>query len=141
MLQGERASGQASSSKAQPARTLTWEETKEGIRSDFDDNYFVSGDAAMDVYDANCEFADPFVSFKGVDRFKQNLSNFGKITCGPAKHHFKGRAPAAGSLNISESASGNLFTSRHQWECSASGSLFTSRHQWECSEWVRKARC
>jgi hypothetical protein len=62
-------------------KTLCWKDTKDGIRADFDENYFVSGAAAMNVYDAQCEFADPFVSFKGVDRFKENLTNFGKLTC------------------------------------------------------------
>lgn len=84
MLKGD---SPASSSDAAGTRpSITWEETKAGIRSDFDDNYFVSGDAAMDVYDPDCEFADPFVSFNGVERFKQNLSNFGKITCASNLH-------------------------------------------------------
>ena len=80
MLKGEQQEDSNVASAAQQ-KHYTWEETKEGIRSDFDDQYFVSGKAAMDVYDPQCEFADPFVSFKGVTRFKENLSNFGKITC------------------------------------------------------------
>ena len=46
-----------------------------------------SGAAEMEVYDPNCEFADPFVSFNGVDRFKENLSNFGKVTCALLAFH------------------------------------------------------
>jgi hypothetical protein len=28
-------------------------------------------------YDPECLFADPFVSFKGTERFKKNVSNLG----------------------------------------------------------------
>ena len=65
---------------ASTRKRASWEEVKSGIRADYDENYFVSGTAAMDVYDPQCEFADPFVSFRGVERFKQNLANFGKLT-------------------------------------------------------------
>ncbi len=34
---------------------------------------------AMGIYEPNCEFADPFVSFKGLKRFKQNVSNLGSF--------------------------------------------------------------
>jgi len=48
------------------------------IRSDYEVNkYFVSGQGDMSAYDSNCEFSDPFVSFNGVERFKQNVSNLG----------------------------------------------------------------
>lgn len=33
----------------------------------------------MGIYEADCEFADPFVSFKGLKRFKQNVSNLGSF--------------------------------------------------------------
>lgn len=62
------------------AEDITWETALKEIRADFDNNYFVSGDADMSAYDPECEFADPFVSFNGVDRFKTNLSNFSKVT-------------------------------------------------------------
>lgn len=62
------------------AGPITWETALKEIRADFDNNYFVSGDADMSAYDPQCEFADPFVSFNGVDRFKTNLSNFSKVT-------------------------------------------------------------
>jgi hypothetical protein len=32
-----------------------------------------------EIYDEQCEFADPFVSFKGRDRFVDNLSNLGSF--------------------------------------------------------------
>lgn len=42
-------------------------------------DYFISGKGEMADYDPNCLFADPFVSFKGVDRFKKNVSNLGAL--------------------------------------------------------------
>lgn len=33
----------------------------------------------MGLYTEDCEFADPFVSFKGRRRFKQNVSNLGSF--------------------------------------------------------------
>lgn len=63
-----------------PAEPITWDTALSEIRADFDNNYFVSGDADMSAYDPECEFADPFVSFNGVDRFKTNLSNFANVT-------------------------------------------------------------
>lgn len=80
---GKDNSSSSSSGEAAAQKAITWEQAKAGIRADYDQNYFVSGAADMDVYDQNCEFADPFVSFNGVDRFKQNLSNFGAVTCAP----------------------------------------------------------
>jgi hypothetical protein len=47
------------------------------IREDYDANYFVTGAGAMASYDADCVFADPFVSFSGLERFKQNVGNLG----------------------------------------------------------------
>ena len=36
------------------------------IRADYDVDYFISGRGAMAAYDPDCEFADPFVSFRGA---------------------------------------------------------------------------
>lgn len=71
---------QASATSVEP---ITWDTALKEVRADFDNNYFVSGDADMSAYDPECEFADPFVSFNGVDRFKTNLSNFSKVTYAP----------------------------------------------------------
>lgn len=38
-----------------------------------------AGNMAMGIYEPQCEFADPFVSFKGLKRFKQNVSNLGSF--------------------------------------------------------------
>ena len=37
--------------------------------------YFLTGKMDVALYDAECEFADPFVSFNGRDRFVANLEN------------------------------------------------------------------
>ena len=37
--------------------------------------YFLTGRMDIALYAADCEFADPFVSFKGRDRFVENLEN------------------------------------------------------------------
>jgi len=37
--------------------------------------YFLTGCMDEELYDEQCEFADPFVSFKGRQRFVDNLSN------------------------------------------------------------------
>ena len=80
----DRASAEQAEASTSGRPAISWDELKAGIRADYDDNYFVSGCADMSVYDPNCEFSDPFVSFKGVDRFKQNLANFGNLTCASA---------------------------------------------------------
>lgn len=49
----------------------------DSIREDYARNYFVSGAGEMSAYAPDCIFADPFVSFKGVQRFKQNVGNLG----------------------------------------------------------------
>jgi len=37
--------------------------------------YFLTGKMDVSLYDVDCEFADPFVSFRGRQRFKENLEN------------------------------------------------------------------
>ena len=37
--------------------------------------YFLTGKMDVALYDPDCEFADPFVSFNGRQRFKENLEN------------------------------------------------------------------
>jgi hypothetical protein len=54
-------------------------EVVELIRKDYERSYFVTGNMNMGIYEADCEFADPFVSFKGLKRFKQNVSNLGSF--------------------------------------------------------------
>ncbi|KAL2650481.1 hypothetical protein R1flu_018609 [Riccia fluitans] len=49
------------------------------IKKDYDRSYFVTGNMATGIYEDDCEFADPFVSFKGLKRFKQNVGNLGSF--------------------------------------------------------------
>ncbi|KAJ7571031.1 hypothetical protein O6H91_01G146000 [Diphasiastrum complanatum] len=51
----------------------------QAIRRDFETSYFVTGDMSMNIYELDCEFVDPFVSFKGLKRFKTNVSNLGSF--------------------------------------------------------------
>ncbi|KAG4940215.1 hypothetical protein JHK87_044086 [Glycine soja] len=38
-----------------------------------------SGDLTLNAYEEDCEFADPAGSFKGLQRFKRNCTNFGSL--------------------------------------------------------------
>lgn len=55
------------------------EETLERIQLDNERSYFLSGEVDRFIYDEECTFADPFVSFDGRDRFIDNLSNLGSF--------------------------------------------------------------
>jgi hypothetical protein len=55
------------------------DETLQRINDDNDRYYFLSGEIDSLIYDVDCVFADPFVSFSGRDRFVQNLQNLGSF--------------------------------------------------------------
>jgi hypothetical protein len=55
------------------------QETLRRIRDDFGRSYFLSGDVDALIYDEQCVFSDPFVSFEGRDRFITNLANLGSF--------------------------------------------------------------
>lgn len=55
------------------------DETLKRIQIDNDRSYFLSGEVDRLIYDEDCTFADPFVSFDGRDRFIDNLSNLGSF--------------------------------------------------------------
>jgi hypothetical protein len=55
------------------------EETRERLRIDNDREYFLSGDIDELIYSEDCIFSDPFVSFRGRDRFIKNLRNLGSF--------------------------------------------------------------
>ena len=61
----------------QPPKSVT--ETLKRIQLDNDNAYFLNGQMDTLIYDENCVFADPFVSFEGRDRFVDNLSNLGSF--------------------------------------------------------------
>mmetsp|Transcript_20883 Transcript_20883/g.37706 ORF Transcript_20883/g.37706 Transcript_20883/m.37706 type:complete len:266 (+) Transcript_20883:47-844(+) len=58
---------------------LSLEETLKRIQLDNDRSYFLSGEVDRYIYDEECTFADPFVSFDGRDRFIDNLANLGSF--------------------------------------------------------------
>lgn len=64
-------------STATPPKSL--EETIQRIQMDNDRSYFLSGEVDVEIYDKDCVFADPFVSFTGRDRFVENLANLGSF--------------------------------------------------------------
>ncbi|KAK7274300.1 hypothetical protein RIF29_15383 [Crotalaria pallida] len=51
----------------------------ESVKQDFQRSYFVTGDLTLNAYEEDCEFADPAGSFKGLQRFKRNCTNFGSL--------------------------------------------------------------
>ncbi|CAA6673735.1 unnamed protein product [Spirodela intermedia] len=55
------------------------ERVVESIKEDFQRSYFVTGDLTLNAYEEDCEFADPAGSFKGLNRFQRNCSNFGSL--------------------------------------------------------------
>lgn len=55
------------------------DETLKRIQLDNDRSYFLSGEVDRLIYDEDCTFADPFVSFDGRDRFIDNLANLGSF--------------------------------------------------------------
>lgn len=55
------------------------DETQQRINIDNDRQYFLSGEVDRLIYDKDCTFADPFVSFDGRDRFIENLANLGSF--------------------------------------------------------------
>jgi hypothetical protein len=47
-----------------------------GVREDFTTNcYLWTGRITEEIYDANCSFTDPTISFKGLATFKRNLAS------------------------------------------------------------------
>lgn len=39
----------------------------------------MAGNLTLNAYEEDCEFADPAGSFKGLQRFKRNCTNFGLL--------------------------------------------------------------
>ena len=78
---GEKQDSSSTSSSAysleEPPQSLA--ETMSRIQEDNAREYFLSGTVDKLIYDENCVFADPFVSFEGRDRFVENLRNLGSF--------------------------------------------------------------
>jgi Uncharacterized conserved protein (DUF2358) len=61
------------------AAPTSMEETLARIQADNQREYFLSGQVDKLIYDPDCVFADPFVEFRGRDRFVENLENLGSF--------------------------------------------------------------
>ncbi len=53
------------------------EEALERLKEEYVKEYFLSGEMDLSLYENDCVFADPFASFRGKERFKNNLANLG----------------------------------------------------------------
>jgi Uncharacterized conserved protein (DUF2358) len=73
---GDRVDANGLTSLAPPASIA---ETVTRLQQDNERLYFLSGKMDVEIYDSNCVFADPFVSFEGRDRFVANLQNLGSF--------------------------------------------------------------
>jgi hypothetical protein len=69
----------ASATLSMDAPPASMDETLQRIQADNQREYFLSGQVDELIYDENCVFADPFVSFKGRRRFVENLANLGSF--------------------------------------------------------------
>ena len=69
--------GTPSASTDRPPNSL--KETQQRIQQDNEREYFLSGEIDELIYDTDCTFADPFVSFQGRDRFVDNLARLGSF--------------------------------------------------------------
>ncbi|MEW5307976.1 MAG: hypothetical protein WDW36_010342 [Sanguina aurantia] len=73
------AAGEGSGSSGSSVPSMTREAVVASLKEDYAVSYFVSGKGDMAAYAPDCVFADPFVSFAGVGRFKQNVGNLGAL--------------------------------------------------------------
>lgn len=52
----------------------------EGIRADFEEKqYLWSGDIDLELYDEDCTFTDPTISFQGLSKFQSNMRSLNPI--------------------------------------------------------------
>ena len=61
------------------AMQMSRQEVLASIKDDYRANYFVQGSGDMSAYDPDCLFTDPFSGFRGTERFKNNIGNFGNF--------------------------------------------------------------
>jgi hypothetical protein len=59
--------------------SLTPLEVLNGVIGDFEDGYLFSGKIDAEIYDENCVFTDPTLSFKGLARFESNIKSLKPI--------------------------------------------------------------
>lgn len=63
--------------RAAPA--LSPDDLVRGLRADFDNAYLFTGSITPELYDEECVFTDPTLSFKGLGTFQRNLAALGPI--------------------------------------------------------------
>ena len=74
---GKKGGEEIASTSPSEEEPMTREEIIDALEKDYEKNYFIGGESEMKAYSSECVFADPFVSFTGLDRFKQNVGNLG----------------------------------------------------------------
>ncbi|QDZ20227.1 hypothetical protein A3770_03p27450 [Chloropicon primus] len=80
LVRGRGDGGDATATTGEEKKNIiAWDEAVQRLRDDYDRTYFVTGKMDLGLYEEDCEFADPFVSFRGVARFKKNLDNLGAL--------------------------------------------------------------
>lgn len=52
---------------------LTTQELFDGIRNDFKNGYLFTGEIDPELYNSNCTFTDPTISFRGLSTFQRNI--------------------------------------------------------------------
>ena len=59
---------------------ISSEQLLEAIRADFEERqYLWTGDIDLEIYDEQCEFTDPTISFKGLSSFRSNMKSLTPI--------------------------------------------------------------
>ena len=62
------------------ASAVSPSELLEGVRADYEERmYLWTGDIDPNIYDADCTFTDPTLSFSGLDQFQRNIENLQPI--------------------------------------------------------------
>ena len=62
--------------RRQRAGIVTPDRLLDGVRADYEERmYLWTGDIEEDLYDDDCRFTDPTLSFVGLDTFQNNLAN------------------------------------------------------------------
>mmetsp|Transcript_24764 Transcript_24764/g.39220 ORF Transcript_24764/g.39220 Transcript_24764/m.39220 type:complete len:236 (-) Transcript_24764:249-956(-) len=63
------------SSPSQKLKRISQAALVQGLKKDYENNYFLTGAINEDLYDEQCTFVDPTLSFTGLQLWKRNISN------------------------------------------------------------------
>mmetsp|Transcript_22892 Transcript_22892/g.29742 ORF Transcript_22892/g.29742 Transcript_22892/m.29742 type:complete len:245 (-) Transcript_22892:127-861(-) len=63
------------SSVAKQRNKISTTSLLKGLRKDYKNNYFLTGDISVELYDDDCTFVDPTIRFSGLSTWKTNISN------------------------------------------------------------------